>query len=100
MQQKASFIDFKHQRLDNIELRAEQFYDTMKRRRTIRHFSDEPVARSVIEHVLLTAGSAPNGAHMQPWHFVAVSSAEVKKQIRQAAEKEEEINYNGRLGPQ
>ena len=61
-----------------------------KRRRTVRHFSDRPVPREIIEECLLTAGTAPNGANLQPWHFVVVSDPKVKHEIRMEAEKEEE----------
>ena len=76
---------------------SREFYETMRRRRSVRAFSDRPVPKEVIENSILTAGTAPNGAHMQPWYFVAVSDAEKKREIRVAAEKEEELNYSGRL---
>ncbi len=75
---------------------ARQFYETMRTRRTIRHFSDRPVARGLIEDCLRTAGTAPNGANLQPWHFVAVSDPELKRQIRLAAEEEERDFYQKR----
>jgi nitroreductase len=68
----------------------------MQRRRTIRQFSDRPVPRQVIEECLLAAGTAPNGANLQPWHFVVVSDPEIKHQIRIAAEKEEYEFYHRR----
>ncbi len=92
-----SFIPYNHVRFPDPEARAKDFYNHMNRRRSIRSFSNEPVPRSVIEHAILTGGTSPNGAHMQPWHFVAVSNKELKRQIREAAEKEEVLNYNGRL---
>lgn len=69
--------------------RAAAFRADMQRRRSVRSFSNRPVAREVIEDCLLAAGSAPSGANMQPWSFVAVSDVKVKRQIREAAEKEE-----------
>ncbi len=69
--------------------RAASFREDMRRRRSVRSFSSRPVAREVIEDCLLAAGSAPSGANMQPWSFVVVSDAEVKRRIREAAEKEE-----------
>jgi len=69
--------------------RAAAFREDMQRRRSVRSFSSRPVAREVIEDCLLAAGSAPSGANMQPWSFVVVSDREVKRQIREAAEKEE-----------
>lgn len=73
--------------------RADAFAADMARRRTTRHFSDRAVDRAVIERCLLTAGSAPSGAHQQPWHFVAVSEPGLKREIRQAAEAEERSFY-------
>ena len=69
--------------------RAAAFRADMQRRRSVRSFSSRPVARGVIEDCLLAAGSAPSGANMQPWSFVVVSDPEVKRRIREAAEKEE-----------
>ena len=94
-----SFVPYKPLELQNPAARSADFYQLMNARRSIRQFSAQPVAKQVIEQVILTAGTAPNGAHMQPWHFVAISSAAVKAQIRVAAEKEESLNYNGRLPP-
>ena len=76
--------------------RAQWFRDEMLRRRTVRQFSDRPVAREVIDDCLHVAGSAPSGANMQPWHFVVVSDPEVKRKIRDAAEEEERLFYHGR----
>lgn len=76
--------------------RAREFSDELRRRRTVRDFSDEPVPRAVLEPCLLAAGSAPNGANLQPWHFVAISDPEVKREIREAAEEEERAFYGGR----
>ena len=68
----------------------------MSNRRTIRDFSDKPVDKSVIENCIKTAGTAPSGANMQPWHFVLISDPAIKKQIRIAAEKEEREFYENR----
>ena len=76
--------------------RAEAFYAEMRCRRTVRMFSERAVPREVIEQCLLTAGTAPNGANLQPWHFVVVSDPEVKHRIRLAAEEEERAFYSGR----
>ena len=81
---------------DEMQARAESFYQEMARRRTVREFSSRPVPRSVIENALRTAGTAPNGANLQPWHFVVVSDAEIKRRIRVAAEQEEREFYTGR----
>jgi len=69
----------------------------MDQRRTLRFFSPEPVAKEVIENLIMTASSAPSGAHKQPWTFCAVQDPQITKQIRLAAEEEEKINYSGRM---
>jgi nitroreductase len=79
-----------------MKQRAQWFREEMLRRRTVRQFSDRPVAREVIDDCLRVAGSAPSGANMQPWHFVVVSDPEVKRKIRGAAEEEERLFYHGR----
>ncbi len=76
--------------------RSEEFYLDIRRRRTVRDFSDRPVPRKIIENCLRAAGTAPNGANRQPWHFVVVSKPEIKKEIRIAAEKEEQEFYRHR----
>jgi len=76
--------------------RATMMCEKLRARRTVRDFSDRPVSRQVIEQCLLAAGSAPSGANLQPWHFVAVSDSELKKKIRIAAEAEEEAFYRDR----
>ena len=82
--------------VEEMKQRAFAFRQEMQRRRTVRHFSDRPVPREIIENCLLTAGSAPNGANLQPWHFVVVTDPALKKQIRIASEKEEHAFYHGR----
>jgi nitroreductase len=81
---------------EEMKQRAIAFRKEMQRRRTIRDFSDRPVPRELVEECLLTAGSAPNGANLQPWHFVVVSDPEVKHEIRLAAEEEEDEFYHRR----
>lgn len=81
---------------DDMRQRAAEFYDEMRRRRTVRHFSDRPVPREVIESCLRTAGTAPSGANRQPWHFVVVGDPAIKREIRDAAEREEREFYAGR----
>ncbi len=80
--------------------RAHQFYQLMDRRRSIRQFSDRPVERAVIEQLVLTASSAPSGAHKQPWTFCAVQDPQLKRRIRRAAEAEEYRSYHGRMSPE
>jgi nitroreductase len=77
--------------------RAEELYELMARRRSVRDFSPEPVPFELIERAIHTAGTAPSGAHQQPWRFVVVADPEVKQQIREAAEAEERENYERRM---
>lgn len=79
-----------------MKRRAADFYRLVGRRRTVRAFSARPVPREVIEKCLMSAGSAPSGANLQPWHFVVVSAAKMKRRIRAAAEKEEHEFYHRR----
>ena len=79
-----------------MQLRSRIFFETMSNRRTLRNFSDKPVDKSVIENCIKTAGTAPSGANMQPWHFVLIFDQKIKKQIRIAAEKEEKEFYENR----
>lgn len=74
-----------------------QFRQFMERRRSIRLFSDRAVRQEVIEEIITAAGTAPSGAHRQPWTFCAVSDADIKRKIREAAEQEEYENYHGRM---
>lgn len=83
---------------EQMEQRADDYYQFIKRRHSVRHFSDKPVARQVIESCIRAAGTAPSGANHQPWHFVCVSNPLVKRKIRIAAEHEEEEFYSGRAG--
>lgn len=77
--------------------KSSEFLAWMDARRTVREFSDKPVAKEVIDNLLLAASTAPSGAHKQPWTFCAISNPAIKKQIRAAAEKEEFDSYNGRM---
>jgi iodotyrosine deiodinase len=79
-----------------IAARAHAFRDQMRTRRTVRHFSARPVERAVIEQCLATAGSAPSGANLQPWHFVVIGDRSIKQRIRAAAEQEEREFYERR----
>lgn len=89
----SAYIEFP---VEEMKQRASAFLQNMQRRRTVRHFSDRPVPPEIIETCLLTAGTAPNGANLQPWHFVVVSDPRVKKEIRTAAEQEEAEFYRRR----
>ncbi len=80
-----------------IQKRSDDFYKFCDKRRTVRDISDEPVPKSVIENLIKTASTAPSGAHKQPWTFCAVSSLDIKSQIRKAAEEEEYESYHNRM---
>lgn len=76
--------------------RARSFRDELRRRRTVRAFSDRPVELGIVTDCIAAAATAPNGANHQPWHFVVVSDVETKRRIREAAEEEERAFYSGR----
>ncbi len=80
-----------------MRARAEAFHEMMDQRRSVRFFSDRPVPRDLIERAILTAGTAPSGAHRQPWRFVVVDDPALKHQIRVAAEEVEYESYHGRM---
>jgi nitroreductase len=77
--------------------RSRHFYTWMNTRRTVREFSNQPIARKVIENLIMTASAAPSGAHKQPWTFCVVTDSEIKHRIRVAAEEEEYESYHGRM---
>ncbi|MFN3166507.1 MAG: nitroreductase family protein [Phycisphaeraceae bacterium] len=79
---------------------AQTFYDVMRRRRSVRMFSDKPVGRDTIEALVRSACSAPSGANKQPWRFVCVSDPAIKEQVRRGAEEEERAFYAGRANEQ
>jgi iodotyrosine deiodinase len=93
------FEPLSFRRLPESEMleRARDFYAELDRRRTTRHFSSEPVPRELVELAIRSAGTAPSGAHRQPWRFVAVDDSELKAKMRAAAEAEEHENYHGRM---
>jgi nitroreductase len=76
---------------------AQRFYEEMNRRRTTRQFATDPVPRRLIELAMLTAGTAPSGAHRQPWRFVAIDEPALKARLRAAAEEEEYKTYSERM---
>ena len=82
---------------EEMSARARELYTNLDARRTVRDFSDRPVAREVIETIIKTASTAPSGANKQPWNFCVISNPETKAKIREAAEKEEFENYHGRM---
>lgn len=96
---EGDFIPLKHTivPIDVMEKRALEFFELMQERRTTRDFSEKPVSRNLIERAIHTAGTAPSGAHLQPWTFVAISNSELKMKIRHAAEIEEKKSYDQRM---
>ncbi|MFT7591494.1 MAG: iodotyrosine deiodinase [bacterium] len=94
-----TFIAFERENPSEKELvvRSIAFYDRLNKRRSVRVFSDQPVPKSVINNLILAAGTAPSGAHKQPWTFCAISNPDIKAKIREAAEEEEYENYHGRM---
>lgn len=90
-------LDFPRLPTAEMRSRAEAFHEEMQRRRSTRHFSDEPVPRELIELAVRTAATAPSGAHRQPWTFVVVSDPALKARIRAAAEEEERRFYEERI---
>ena len=76
--------------------RARAFREDLQRRRTVRDFSSRAIPDGVLDECLTAAGTAPNGANMQPWHFVVVTDPTIKARIRVAAEEEEREFYGGR----
>jgi len=90
------YKDYEEYPVKEMRERARSFYELLKRRRTVREFSERPVPREIIEDCIMAAGTAPNGANMQPWHFVVIEDENVKKKIRAAAEEEEKEFYEKR----
>ncbi|MGW7417442.1 nitroreductase family protein [Streptomyces sp. NPDC054863] len=87
-------------RMDTAEslARAAELRTRMDERRTVRQFSSDPVPDQVIRDAVACGATAPSGAHQQPWTFVLVKDPDVRRRIREAAEEEEQISYEGRLG--
>ncbi len=81
---------------EEMKRRSAEFLELMKRRRSVREYDQRPVPRDVIEDALAAAITAPSGANLQPWHFVVITDPEKKREIRIAAEEEEQEFYNGR----
>jgi nitroreductase len=82
---------------DEMLERSRSFYEWVEKRRSVRQFSDKPIAQEVIENIIMAASAAPSGAHKQPWTFCVVTDPELKRRIRIAAEEEEYESYHGRM---
>ncbi len=93
------FVKYSRPHYPHEELlqRSAWFYQFMNQRRSVRNFSDKPIPREVVNNLILTASTAPSGAHKQPWTFCLIEDPEIKKKIRQAAEEEELKNYTERM---
>ncbi len=84
----------------DLILKSKSFYKWLKKRRSVRDFSNRTIPKEVIENLIEAASTAPSGAHKQPWTFCAISNHQLKKKIRKAAEIEERINYESRMNNQ
>ncbi len=89
-------LEFSNQTIKEMKLNSENFYNNIKKRRSIRDFNNKKFNVEIINNALLAAGSAPSGANLQPWHFVVIKNPKIKKKIRLAAEKEEREFYNNK----
>lgn len=92
-------IRYRHENYAEDEMisRAKNYFEWLDKRRSVRHFSEKPIPKEVIESIVKTASTSPSGANKQPWTFCVVKSTEIKKRIREAAEKEERKSYGGRM---
>lgn len=93
-------LTFESLRAEESQRRADEFYALMNRRRTVRHFAPNPLPPGLLETLIRTAGTAPSGAHQQPWRFVVVTDPELKRRLREAAEAEEREFYERRATPE
>ena len=87
-------LDFSKQSISEMKNKSKDFYNKIKKRRSVRNFQNKSFDISIIKNSILAAGSAPNGANLQPWHFVIIKNNKIKNKIRLAAEKEEKNFYN------
>lgn len=94
------FVPYKLSRrsFEDMVQRSKKFYELMNNRRTVRYFSKDPVPLEVVENAIKTAGTAPSGAHTEPWTYALISNQELKERIREIVEAEEELNYTKRMG--
>lgn len=99
---KNAKVGFQYYEKKNVQpseqiLDSESYFEQMNKRRSVREFSNKEIPEGVLENIIKTASTAPSGAHKQPWFFAVIRSPEMKKRIREAAEKEEYENYHGRM---
>uniref|UniRef100_A0A8C5LI16 Iodotyrosine deiodinase 1 n=1 Tax=Jaculus jaculus TaxID=51337 RepID=A0A8C5LI16_JACJA len=101
-EESVAHVPFSHTRYPEQEMvkRSQEFYELLNKRRSVRFISSEQVPGEVIDNVIKTAGTAPSGAHTEPWTFVVVKDPDMKHKIREIIEEEEEVNYMRRMGHQ
>ncbi|XP_066104415.1 iodotyrosine deiodinase 1 [Saccopteryx bilineata] len=99
-EENVEHVPFSHTRYPEEDMvkRSREFYELLNQRRSVRFLSKEPVPMEVIDNVIRTAGTAPSGAHTEPWTFVVVKDPDTKHRVREIIEEEEEINYLKRMG--
>ncbi|MCZ6520218.1 MAG: nitroreductase family protein [Bacteroidetes bacterium] len=85
---------------DEVISRSHSYYEWLDSRRTVRDFSNKPIPKKIIDHLILSASTAPSGAHKQPWTFCVISDPQIKSKIKEAAEQEEYESYHGRMSPE
>ncbi len=90
-------LDFQRLEPEVMRVRAQEFLADIARRRSVRHFSADSIPLDVLDNCIQAAGTAPSGAHLQPWTFVVVTDKQVQAKIKEAAEEEERENYSGRM---
>jgi len=97
---KVDHVPFKHEELplEQMVQKSAYFYTEMNKRRTLRYYSNRPVPKEVIDNLIRAAGTAPSGAHTEPWTFVVAEDPDIKQSIRDIVEEEEETNYRKRMG--
>jgi len=89
-------LDFSNQTINEMSLNSKNFYNLIKKRRSVRDFKSQKIDFDIIKNAILAAGTAPNGANLQPWHFVIIKKKSIKKKIRVAAEVEEKDFYENK----
>jgi nitroreductase len=96
MEYKSETLNFKSLPIRDMKKKSRDFYNLIKKRRSVRNFIKKNIDSKIIENAILAAGTAPNGANLQPWHFVIIKDKKIKRKIRLAAEKEERNFYNNK----
>ncbi|MDC0192483.1 nitroreductase family protein [Alphaproteobacteria bacterium] len=86
-------LEFNRIPIKDIIIKSKKFYEIISKRRSVRDFDSKKIDLKIIKNAILSAGSAPNGANLQPWHFVIIKNKKIKKKIKIAAEKEEKEFY-------